>query len=292
MKEIEQKNQNIAFIKNGNIFVDETHSTTSNILMEMAFSNHSDTPNWFDNSIDIPPSEDKTELKEEKIDNIDQIDRNLPKKNEEIKENEQKKEEKRCGRKRKGSTRVAKHTDNSEDNMIIKAKTYVKKSLTDFINSKIRSINRENKYRELKDINKDEIISTNVKLNNILFQKKIRDIVTANLSDKFSTFPKEYNKDAIELIEKDENNDVTSVTLILDLTFLECLKYFRKDKDVINDEKYACLAGLEKYYEKYPKYLEGKKKNKEYIDKIISIIQRLEEIYKNKIPRRSRKEKK
>jgi hypothetical protein len=71
------------------------------------------------------------------------------------------------------------------------------------------------------------------------------------------------------------------------MTFLEWLKYYRKDEEIINDDNYACLKGLEKKYENLSEILKKgfNTYDKEYEDGIFSLIENFETIYSEKTPR-------
>ena len=81
-----------------------------------------------------------------------------------------------------------------------------------------------------------------------------------------------------------------NITSILDKTFLECLKYYRKDSDIINDSQYDCLKWLEKNFEVLKDRL-MKNNDERYADKLIKLIKEFEEIYSKKKSRVKRVEK-
>jgi hypothetical protein len=88
------------------------------------------------------------------------------------------------------------------------------------------------------------------------------------------------------VIEKLYQDNLTNVTCILDKTFLECLKYFRKDKDVFDNEEYSCLNGIEKNFEEIPKNFRKEGHDDKYINMVIDLINNFEIIYENKMPRK------
>ena len=81
-----------------------------------------------------------------------------------------------------------------------------------------------------------------------------------------------------------------NVTCILDKTFLDSLKYFRKDKDVYGNEEYSCLKGIEKDFENLPKKFREKGHDDRYINMIIDLINNFEKIYYGKTPRNKNNE--
>lgn len=144
-------------------------------------------------------------------------------------QNKTKKEEnkilaKKRGRKKKGSRETGKHDKYAHDIIIRKIKSVFFKYLIDIINNKIEQKYGKNFGKKLLQLNSD-IIKSNVKENKILLKKKLKDILSGNISLKF-TKPKynnEYNKNLIqELYEKDKEFEE-----IFNLTFLDALKHFR-----------------------------------------------------------------
>ena len=71
------------------------------------------------------------------------------------------------------------------------------------------------------------------------------------------------------------------ITCIFEITFLECLKFFRKDEKIINDTKYKCLNGLEKNFEEIKEKL-LKENDEKYVNGIINLMKNYEKIYSNK----------
>ena len=111
-------------------------------------------------------------------------------------------------------------------------------------------------------------------------------VLSDNISGKFKKYPKNFNKEIINNIYASENGG--HIRNILDKTFLECLKYYRKDANIFGDTNYACLNGLQKGFQQFRNELSGDN-NKQYEDGIISLINNFEIIYSNKIPRKKRK---
>lgn len=182
------------------------------------------------------------------------------------------------------------HTKYSENNRIRKIKAYLKNTLFEKINSEIGKntiiINidgKEYNVDKLLVINKNQIINTNVAENLKFLNTQLKEIFSVDISKKLKNYPLNYNKLVIEKLYQD---NLTNVTCILDKTFLECLKYFRKDKDVFDDENYSCLKGIEKDFEEIPKNFRKKKHDNKYINMIIDLINNFEIIYENKMPRK------
>ena len=195
------------------------------------------------------------------------------------------------GRKKKNSGEIGKHDKYAENNMTRKMKVIIKNDLLDFINSKIKNelnlsniiingkIYKENEIKLL-NIKQDQIKDTNVDFNLVFLNTKIKDILSEKISkNNRIKYPSNFNDILINKIYHIKNGE--SITSILDMTFLECLKYYRKDKDIINDDKYSCLKGLEKGFENLKDKL-MKKNDEKYADMLIKLIKEFEEIYSKK----------
>lgn len=202
------------------------------------------------------------------------------------------------GRKRKDSLSIGQHNKFSEDNMITKAKILLKDELLEHINSKIREeeINLsvviegvEYKDCQILNIRRDKFIHLDVNENKDLLNKKLKEIFFDDINGRFHNYPKNFNKILIEKIFEMENAE--KIKQILEMKFLECIKYYRKDLDIINDKRYNCLGGLEKKFENLRNKYEKKNHEKEYIDKFIELIKKFENVLNDKIARPNKKKK-
>ena len=200
------------------------------------------------------------------------------------------------GRKKKNSGEMGKHNKYSENNMIRKLKVIIKNALLNFINSKIKDeiklsniiINGKNYEKErfkLLNIKQDQIIDTSVENNIKFLNTKIKDILSYEVSGNYNNYPKDFNKLLIEKLYSIENME--KITCIFEITFLECLKFFRKDEKIINDTKYKCLNGLEKNFEEIKVKL-LKENDEKYVNGIINLMKNYEKIYSNKKSRKKR----
>ena len=202
------------------------------------------------------------------------------------------------GRKRKDSLSIGLHNKFSEDNMITKAKILLKDDLLEHINSKIREeeINLsvviegvEYKDCQILNIRRDKFIHLDVNENKDLLNKKLKEIFFDDINRRFHNYPKNFNKILIEKIFEMENAE--KIKQILEMKFLECIKYYRKDLEIICDKRYNCLGGLEKKFENLRIKLEKKNHEKEYIDKFIELIKNFENVLNHKIARPNKKKK-
>lgn len=199
------------------------------------------------------------------------------------------------GRKKKNSGETGKHNKYSEDNMIRKIKVLFRDDLLDFINNKIKKhlhlseiINNKiyrGKKKELLKIRSMQTYNTSVEFNINLFNTKIGDFFSDQISPIYRMYPTNFNALLIEQIYQIDNEK--KVTSILDKTFLDCLKYYRKEKFSLDNHK--CLEGLEEYFEKLKNKLMKENNNEEqYVDNLIGLIKELDIIYFNKTPRESK----
>ena len=118
--------------------------------------------------------------------------------------------------------------------------------------------------------------------NRNLFNKTIKDFFKVEISNDYNNYPDYFNDKIITEIYNNEKGE--KIRNILDMTFLECFKYYRMDKDVYPNPKYSCLKGLETSFLNLGNLL--KNHEQEYINEIIELIKTLEIIYQQKIPRK------
>ena len=148
------------------------------------------------------------------------------------------------GRKKKNSGEIGLHDKYSENNRVRKFKVIIKDALLDLINSKIKeNINltivigqKEFTVDGLLNIRQDQIISTNVMDNRQLLDKTIRELFSDEIAQNFRKYPKNYNKLVIDKIYEIDNEE--KITSILDMKFSDCIKYFRKEQNYMDDERF------------------------------------------------------
>jgi hypothetical protein len=196
------------------------------------------------------------------------------------------------GRKRKDNQIKGIHTKYKEDNMIRKSKVLFKDSTIKYINKKINEINdnlfvningKEYKLEKILDIKQDKIVDINALSNRKLLSEKVKDLLSEDISGRYKNIPKDFNRIAIDKLYEYGNETIIS---ILETNLLDCIKFFRKDDDIINDENFSYLKGLEERYEKLPEeLLKDNKNDQEYVDQLIKVIKTFEQIYAEKKPR-------
>jgi len=198
------------------------------------------------------------------------------------------------GRKKKNSGEIGLHDKYSENNRVRKFKVIIKDALLDLINSKIKeNINltiiigqKEFTVDGLLNIRQDQIISTNVIDNRQLLDKTIRELFSDEIAQNFRKYPKNYNKLVIDKIYEIDNEE--KITSILDMKFSDCIKYFRKEQNYMDDERYFCLKGLEKKFENLTIDLTNEGNDEKYIEMLFDLIYNFENIFFAKKSRKRR----
>ena len=204
------------------------------------------------------------------------------------------------GRKTKNSGEIGEHTKYSEDNMTRKIKVLLKNDLLEFINDKIKTdLNLSEITIDGKIYKNDQIKLLNIKQTKTLditvdgiktfLNTKVKDFFNDEVSKNYSSYPPNFNALLIEKLYEMENTE--SITSIMDKTMLECLKYYRKDEDMIDNYEYVCLKGLEKKFEGLKDRLmknPEKKNDEKYVDELIKLIKEFEDVYSKKRPRMKR----
>jgi len=194
------------------------------------------------------------------------------------------KESKKRGRKRKRSDinesdKKEKNKDSnthdrySDDNMRKKCKNIILKFALEFLNKKIKeqydnNIGRGKFRKELKILNQDEKVNSTVNIEKSFLFKTLKDIFSENISARLSNFQKNHNKLLIEslITEKDEEKKQYFIKLF-NITFLDCLKYFRGEETGIGElEGFKTISSIkntlieeqgEEYFELFMYYLKN-----------------------------------
>ena len=205
------------------------------------------------------------------------------------------KETKKRGRKRKREDTCNNEDDSdkkthdkfSDDNMRKKCKNIVLKYILEFINRKIREkyfgkIGQGKFKKELKILKQEEKVNSTVDSDKLFLNKSIKEIFSENISPRFSNYPPTHNKIIIEsLINEEDEDKKIYFSSLFNITFLDCLKYFRGD-NIIKE-----LDGFIKFSS-----LEEKIKNehgKSYVDLMLYYLKGFQEIINNKKPRKIHK---
>ena len=199
---------------------------------------------------------------------------------------------KMLGRKKKDSKEIEKHTKFDDDNIIRKIKPLFYSNVIDFLNKKLKKNNivlyaiingteyKSKKFLKIKNTQNYEISK---QFNLELFNKKIKDVLSEELSAKCKNYPKTFHKIAINNLY--EENFCQDIISLLELTYLDCLKYYRGDDDRRNDM--PCLVGLDEYFKNLDLKLEKKGNGVKYITRLKNLIKRIDVYYKEKKSRKT-----
>ena len=186
----------------------------------------------------------------------------------------------------------SKHNKFSDDNSIKKIKRILISELHNFINAKIEDIYGDNIgegmiKKKLMKLCQDQISDASIGFNLSFLNKTLQDIFSENLTGRITNYSPERNKELIEeLINDSDEQKRNFFRGLFNVTFLECLKYFRDEIGIHN--KY--LKGLKKYSDLKEKI--AKKDDEVYANHIENYLKDYEIILYKKKPRNSRKRKK
>ena len=209
-------------------------------------------------------------------------------------------ESKKCGRKRKRNdinttddkTEKKIHDKFSDDNMRKKCKNIVLKYVFQFINNKIKEkynndIGHGKFKKELKVINQENKINSTIKNDKLFLNKTLKEIFSEDISARLYNFPKNFNKILIEsLIEEDNNEERKEYfNKLFNITFLDCLKYFREDNNFFINE----LSGFKRISDIKEELIN--KQGKEYVDMLIYYLKNFQEIINKKQARKNKTKK-
>ena len=150
-------------------------------------------------------------------------------------ENENSDDKKNLGRKRAGDKSKGKHTKFSDDNTRRRIKSTVINDLSDFINFKIedlygKDIGEGMVRKRLMKLGQNQISNASVKFNQEFMYKTLKNIFSENVTSRITNYSPERNREVVEELINDPNEKRSSYFKgLFNITFLECLKYFRGD---------------------------------------------------------------
>ena len=131
----------------------------------------------------------------------------------------------RMGRKILNDQSKRNHTKFSSDNIIKKIKTKLFENLILFVNNMLK-----NKYK-IKDLNYTIIDRIKKDIDLELLEMPIKDLLSKNISPKYSNFPSDSNKKCIEAI-LDKEKDNKPLIFILNKTFKDWIEIYTLKKNV------------------------------------------------------------
>ena len=182
-----------------------------------------------------------------------------------------------------------KNEKNSNDNLLRRIKTIVFKALLKFDNYIISNAYNNNigngiTVKKLLKINYFPIKNINTDFNRNLLRTPQGNIFSFDISTRHSNFPLDHNKQLINRLLKEDNEEKRTIfNNLFKLTLSECIHH------IIGDKKYKPLEGLEYFYEK--EMIEYKE-NEKFKDELRKIIKLYEKIFNDKKPRKKKLRKK
>ena len=182
---------------------------------------------------------------------------------------------KKLGRKRKNDGTQGKHNKFSKDITLVKIKTLIINELHKFINRKIEIILGNDLgegivRKSLMKLNGKQNSNASIEFNRNFLNKTLQDIFSENVTSRISLHVKDINKKIIDGLINDKNEKICNYFKgLFNLTFLDCLRYFRGEN--ISTEY---LKGLSRFsdYKRKKEELEGK----EYIEHLSTFLKNYE----------------
>ena len=160
--------------------------------------------------------------------------------------------ERRRGRGRgRGESNGNGHNKYAFDNMLRKTKGMIIKAVFNFINKKIfiiynGNIGHGDNIKKLFLINHAQVSNANIYFNRAFLEKTLGEIFSADLSKRIINYKRDHNKKLIEKLKNEEDEEKNEYfNGLFNLTFLDCLKYFRDENE--NNDKYKYIEGLKRF---------------------------------------------
>ena len=163
----------------------------------------------------------------------------------------------------------------------IKCNNILLKVLLNFINNKIKELYNNNIGKGIlkKQFHPLKKLESNIRFNQALLNRTLKDIFSDNIYGKITTYPKDYNKRLIEILLNEKNCIIQDYfKKLFSLTFVQCVEHYRGTK--FYDE----LNGMRLFEEE-----ESIKKDIELYENINYYFKNYEIIINNKRSRKSRR---
>ena len=227
-------------------------------------------PDNYNNSGNLIPSEES------------KVDENIGDSSAEMEEEEEKVEKKQ---KRKKNREKNNNTRFNDNNIIRKCKKILLMNILYFINERIKEFYNNNIghgtfQKKLQKLNKNQTSESNVKLNQELLNKTIKDIFSDDIFGRINNLPKDHNKKLIQNLLNEKDLKIRDYfTKLFNLTFKQCLQHF------IGQQTYNELKGMKLFVEEKNKY----KDDKEYAELLECYFKNYEKRINNKKTRKPRK---
>ena len=192
------------------------------------------------------------------------------------------------GRKKLNLNNNKEHNKYSQDNLFRKLKCIIFNSLRKYDNDIICKVYNNNIgkgvfTKQIFKINHEQIFISDIDFNRNLLNKTQGEILSENITTKFSNFPLSHNKDLIEALLNESDEEKRKIFIkLFNKTFLECIQHIRGSK------KISGLEGLEKVFKKELNELH---EETNYINELKNLLNNYEEICYNKIARKKKDKK-
>ena len=193
------------------------------------------------------------------------------------KENNEKKELQKRGRKTKREDSEIPHNKFANDNLRKKSKHIILSEILTFLNLKLKEIYKNNLgngilLRQLLTLNHKEKANINIIENQNFIKKTLQEIFSE---------PSNHNKELINrLLNEEDEGKKNYFNKLFNITFSEALHHFQ-GKIIINE-----LLGLKTYKESIKKY----ENEKDYHENLVFHLTNFEEIINSKKPRKKKNE--
>jgi len=180
--------------------------------------------------------------------------------------------------------KIPHHNKYSKDNIIKKIKCLFLKYLIITINFVIKQFKtNKNKDYSLKKLKYKYSEHLNTKSDLELLKKPIKDLLSKEISKQYKS-PPDTNKKIIENLLKDEEDNII-IQEVFKITFCEWIYLFRKNKAKVINGKNIKFDGIKKLYKK----INQKNPNDiKYISEFKKCLNKYEEWFENKKPRKER----
>ena len=149
-----------------------------------------------------------------------------------------------------GETNGKSHNRFVFDNKIKKIKSMIIKVVFNYINKKIfiiynGNIGHGDNIKKLFLINHAQVSNANIDFNRTFLEKTLGEIFSADLSKRIINYKRDHNKKLIEKLKNEEDEEKNEYfNGLFNLTFLDCLKYFRNEN--VN-HAYVYIEGLKRF---------------------------------------------
>lgn len=233
------------------------------------------------------PQEAKISQEKENTQNLDDP-KNVQEKpilNKNIEEKQKTKEKTFLSNKTKSSSEN--ENTNTNDNKFkdatirIKCNNILLKNILYFINNKIKEFYNNNIGKGIlkKQFQPLQKLESNIKFNQELLDRKLKDIFSDNIYGKITSYPKDYNKKLIEILLNEKNFLIQDYFKnLFNLTFFQCLEFYR------GTNFYNELNGMKVFEDE-----ENIKKDEELFENLKYYFNNYEIIINNKRSRKSRR---